>query len=77
VDLSEQSPAHRVAPLEPDDVELAALAHVASEAEQRIADRESEEAAHQAFDAELGLMQHGSELGEALERQQRSSAHRH
>ena len=47
------SPAHEVAPLDPDELELAALTHTAAQAEERIADRESEEAAHDAFEAEL------------------------
>ena len=54
------SRAHDVAPLDPDDLELAALTHTAVEAEERIADRESEQAAHDAFEAELAATpEHG------------------
>jgi hypothetical protein len=53
VEHRQPSPARDVAPLDPDELELAALTHTAAKAEERIADRDSEEAAHDAFEAEL------------------------
>jgi conjugative relaxase-like TrwC/TraI family protein len=41
-----RTPAHEIAPMEPDDLELAALVKTADDAEDRVRDRESEEAAH-------------------------------
>jgi hypothetical protein len=54
-ELRHPSPAHDIAPLRPDDAELAALVQTAREAEERIADRESQEAAHDAADAASDL----------------------
>jgi AAA domain len=72
VELGTPSPAHDIAPVDPDDLELAALVHTATEAEDRLADRESQEAAHDALDAELLIApehDHGCDvdLGDAIE----------
>ena len=72
IELRTPSPAHDVAPVEPDDLELAALVHTAAEAEERIADRESQEAAHDGLDAELGIApelgrDHELDLGDEIE----------
>jgi conjugative relaxase-like TrwC/TraI family protein len=45
-------PARAEAPMEPSDVELDALVHASRQAEERVADRASEEAAHEAWEAE-------------------------
>jgi hypothetical protein len=60
VELQQPSPAYAVAPVEPTDLELEALVHTAVEAEERIADRESEEAAHDAMEPEVDV---ASEFG--------------
>jgi hypothetical protein len=45
------SPAQVLAPTEPTDVELETLVHVATAASDRVADRSSEEAAHDTWEA--------------------------
>src|SRR4051812_38339272 len=74
VEQQEPSPAYAVAPVEPTDFELEALVRTAAEAEERIADRESEEAAHDAMQAEADVASEfggpeleGSDLGDVAE----------
>jgi conjugative relaxase-like TrwC/TraI family protein len=61
----ERSPAHDVAPMEPDDVELAALVKTAEDAQDRVADRQSEEAVHDDWEAEQTAAPEETETAEA------------